>query len=147
MTTAAKQGRKEPVGVVHAFRSEDGSGDILMLIWMDKHKIIMLSTKHKVGMMLVRTKQVHVVSFVELSGIIIVHTSTTERTLTYMCADTHAHACTCIYILTLADSHSHTYTPPPTHTHAHMHARTHTHTLKHAHTHTNTHTHTHTCTT
>ena len=33
--TAARQGRKEPVGTVHAFRSEDGSGDILVLTWMD----------------------------------------------------------------------------------------------------------------
>ena len=54
--TAIKRGRKEPVGTVSAFRSEDGSGDILLLIWMDKRKIIMLSTKHKVGMVLVRTR-------------------------------------------------------------------------------------------
>jgi hypothetical protein len=54
--TAAKRGRKEPVGTVCAFRSEDGSGDILVLTWMDKRKIIMLSTKHKVGMVLVRTR-------------------------------------------------------------------------------------------
>ena len=58
MPTAVKQGRKESVGTVSAFRSEDGSGDILVLTWMDKHKIIMLSTKHKVGMVLVKTRQV-----------------------------------------------------------------------------------------
>ena len=54
--TTIKRGRKEPVGTVSAFRSEDGSGDILVLTWMDKRKIIMLSTKHKVGMVLVRTR-------------------------------------------------------------------------------------------
>ena len=56
--TAVKQGRKQPVGTVCAFRSQDGSGDILVLTWMDKRKIVMLSTKHKVGMVLVRTRQV-----------------------------------------------------------------------------------------
>ena len=56
--TAIKQGCKEPVGTVSAFRSKDGSRDILVLIWMDKRNIIMLSTKHEVGMVLVRTRQV-----------------------------------------------------------------------------------------
>ena len=54
--TAVKSGRKEPAGTVHAFRSDDGSGDILVLTWMDKRKIVMLSTKHKVGMVLVRAR-------------------------------------------------------------------------------------------
>lgn len=54
--TAVKRGRKEPVGTVHAFRSDDGTGDILVLTWMDKRKIVMLSTKHKVGMVLVKTR-------------------------------------------------------------------------------------------
>ena len=53
--TAVKRGRKEPVGTVRAFRSDDGTGDILVLTWMDKQKIVMLSTKHKVGMVLVKT--------------------------------------------------------------------------------------------
>ena len=46
--TAVKSSRKEPAGTVHAFRSNDGSGDILVLTWMDKRKIVMLSTKHSV---------------------------------------------------------------------------------------------------
>ena len=54
--TAVKRGWKEPVGTVHAFRSDDGTGDILVLTWMDKRKIVMLSTKHKVGMVLVKTR-------------------------------------------------------------------------------------------
>lgn len=54
--TAVRRGRKEPVGTVHAFRSDNGSGDILVLTWMDKRKIMMLSTKHKVGMVLVKTR-------------------------------------------------------------------------------------------
>lgn len=54
--TAVKRGRKEPVGTVHAFRSDDGTGDILVLTRMDKRKIVMLSTKHKVGMVLVKTR-------------------------------------------------------------------------------------------
>ena len=54
--TAVKRGPKEPVGTVHAFWSDDGTGDILVLTWTDKRKIVMLSTKHKVGMVLVRTR-------------------------------------------------------------------------------------------
>ena len=54
--TAVKRGRKEPVGTVHAFRSDDGSGDILVLTWTDKRKIVILSTKHKVGMVLVKMR-------------------------------------------------------------------------------------------
>ena len=54
--TVVKSGGKEPNGTVRAFRSDDGSGDILVLTWMDKCKIIMLSTKHKVGMVLVTTR-------------------------------------------------------------------------------------------
>ena len=42
----------------HIHRLQNGSRDILVLTWMDKRKIIMLSTKHKVGMVLVRTRQV-----------------------------------------------------------------------------------------
>ena len=55
--TSVKRGHKEPVGTVYTFQLQDGSRDILVLTWMDK-QIIMLSTKHKVGMVLVRTRQV-----------------------------------------------------------------------------------------
>ena len=34
--TAVKQGCKQSVGTVCAFQSQDGSGDILVLTWMDK---------------------------------------------------------------------------------------------------------------
>ena len=54
--TAVKKGHKEPVGKVRAFRSEDGKGDILVLTWMDKRKIVMLSTKHKVAMVQLQTR-------------------------------------------------------------------------------------------
>ena len=53
--TAVKRGQ-EPVGTVHAFRSDNGTGDILVLTWTDKRKIVMLSTKHKVGMVLVKIR-------------------------------------------------------------------------------------------
>ena len=56
--TAVEQGCKQPVGTVSAFQSQDSSGDILVLTWMDKRKIVTLFTKHKVGMVLMRTRQV-----------------------------------------------------------------------------------------
>ena len=84
--TAVKKGHKEPVGKVRAFRSEDGKGDILVLTWMDKRKIVMLSTKHKVAMVQCRKGNIR-------------HTTCTHMlSLPF----THTHTCTYIYIHVLA---------------------------------------------
>ena len=103
--TAAKQGHKEPVGSVHAFRSDNSTGDILVLTWMDKSKIIMLSTKHKVGMVLVRTKPMI---------IIIIYYSHTLTIHTYI------HTCTVIHMHVHTFSVSHTHMRAHTHTHTHL---------------------------
>ena len=55
---AVTQGRKEPAGTVHAYRSNDGKGDLLVLTWIDKRKIIMLSTKHSLSRVEVSTRYV-----------------------------------------------------------------------------------------
>ena len=44
--------RKEPRGTVRAARS----GDLLVLSWTDKRRVLMLYTKHKTGMTEVRTR-------------------------------------------------------------------------------------------
>ena len=38
--------KRQPVGSVHAYWSDDSGGDILMLTWMDKHKIVKLKNMH-----------------------------------------------------------------------------------------------------
>ena len=56
LPSVAKSSRKESEGTVKAFLSDDSKGDVLVLTWTDKRKIIMLSTKHSVSMVQVQTR-------------------------------------------------------------------------------------------
>lgn len=47
---AWKKKKKRPRGSVQAIRSDDGNGKLLLLTWMDKRQIMMLSTKHTTTM-------------------------------------------------------------------------------------------------
>ena len=49
---AVKSKAKKPRGTVEAYRS----GKILCLSWTDKRNVLMLSTKHKAGMMQVQSQ-------------------------------------------------------------------------------------------
>jgi hypothetical protein len=84
--------------------------------WMDKRKI---STKHKVGMVLVRTRQVQ-------------HILSTYQNCTCM----HIHACTCTYCThtyTCIDANMYTYTPSRIHAKTYMHVPlSHSHTRMHS---------------
>ena len=55
--------RKVPRGTVAAARA----GDILVLSWMDKRKVLMLSTKHNASKITVHTRYTHTYNFLYLS--------------------------------------------------------------------------------
>ena len=114
----AKVDRKDPRDTVHAYRSNDGLGDLLLLTWTDKRKIAMLSTKHTVSM-------VQVVSRYVINAVVYIMPGAHEPVIIYL---------------------HHTHSPTSTHTHTHTHKYTHTHTHTSTHTHTHKHTHTHTST-
>ena len=105
----AKVDRKDPRDTVHAYRSNDGLGDLLLLTWTDKRKIAMLSTKHTVSM-------VQVVSRYVINAVVYIIPGAHEPVIIYL---------------------HHTHSPTSTHTHTQVH--THTHTSTHTYTHTHTH--------